>query len=184
VYDGGRLVGSTNLAINRQKHEMIVGSANQMDAFSNTLFDTMRTISEKSDILHSLVGEMNTAASASKEKSKNTAGFITGIKNIADQISILGINASIEAARVGQAGRGFAVVAEEIRRLSLGTMDFVNQIQPFLLDIRNSSISIEEKSDLLSNHTNDLNVIADQVLKSLEDLTAMVTELKELSTKI
>ena len=184
VYESGKLVGSINLAVNRAKHEMLIDSARRMELFSNTIIDTMRAISEKSDILHNIVGEVTTAAAASKEKSKNTAGFITGIKGIADQISILGINATIEAARVGQAGRGFAVVAEEIRRLSLGTMDFVNQIQPFLVDIRDSSDSIEEKSDLVSNHTKALKDIAEEILTSLGDLTTMVAELKTLSTKV
>lgn len=60
-------------------------------------------------------------------------GVLKSITKIADQTKILGINASIEAARIGAAGKGFAVVAAEIRNLSdttkqtVGTVSTINE---------------------------------------------------------
>lgn len=68
-------------------------------------------------------------------QSKNIAGFVSTINEIASQTNLLSLNASIEAARAGDAGRGFAVVANEIRKLADQSVQAVNQIQHIVKEI-------------------------------------------------
>lgn len=56
------------------------------------------------------------------------------IKDIADQVNLLSLNASIEAARAGNYGKGFSVVAEEISKLADNTQRNADHISRMIGD--------------------------------------------------
>lgn len=70
------------------------------------------------------------------------------LKDIQKRQKIVAINASIEAARVGQAGRGFAVVAEEVKKLSDASSDATGKIERVVNKIQNIFATLSlNKSD-------------------------------------
>lgn len=61
------------------------------------------------------------------------------ISSIADETSLLSLNASIEAARAGDAGRGFAVVASQIQKLAEQSNESASQIEAIIYNLLEDS---------------------------------------------
>lgn len=74
--------------------------------------------------------------------SNNVRTNIKSLEDISTRIDLLAINASIEAARAGSHGAGFKVVATEIKKLSLASKGFSQQIIKELndMDIHNTDV--------------------------------------------
>ena len=95
-------------------------AVSSMDVISQSTDETLQTI----QILENRVQHI--------EELTNT------IIAIANQTSLLSLNASIEAARAGENGKGFAVVAEEVGKLAEQSHDAVGSITNHVEGIRQS----------------------------------------------
>lgn len=82
---------------------------------------------------------------------KKIGQMVRDIASIAEQINMLSLNASIEAARAGAQGKGFAVVAGEIGKLAGETENMVKNIQSIIGAVQDAFQQLSSDSkDLLT----------------------------------
>lgn len=138
--------------------------AEKMTQFSNNIegikkeveksLNNARDIMKYAKLGNENLGIMNTSMSNIQVSSLEMTGIIEMINDISDQINLLSLNASIEAARAGDYGRGFAVVADEISKLADKTSESVKNIGA-LINANNQEIeggknSVERTVDTIN----------------------------------
>lgn len=104
-------------------------------------------IGKSGELLKKSMDEL-TASSNEAEK------IVKIINEITDQINLLSLNASIEAARAGDAGKGFAVVAKEIKNLASKTKDSTKGIATIIDKFKST---IEESVKYTNKSTENIN---------------------------
>ena len=119
------------------------------------------------------VGEITELLNCSiknSEKVSKINALSETIMNIANETTLLSLNASIEAARAGEAGRGFAVVAGEINSLANNSQETAKNIQHINEEV------IDMVREMAENTSAALEYINRYVLKDYEQFEAAMDE--------
>ena len=185
--------------------ERIEAAANLLYSVANNLSQTwyqQSRLKDMSNILHSSLEQisatMEQMAASSVEVSNNQVELnqeiqhvhvmseqinevIEFIKEIADETRLLGLNASIEAAKAGSAGLGFGVVAEEIRKLSTDSKQTVGKIREFTKRIQESVAKTAAMGSSTMLNTEQQAAAVEELTASVQEITSLSENLKALA---
>lgn len=106
--------------------------------------EALGAINQKARESIEIIYEQTNTTNESAQKIREATNIIT---NIADETSLLSLNASIEAARAGEQGRGFAVVASQIQKLAEQSNESAQQIERIISELINDSNKAVETMD-------------------------------------
>ncbi|HZH59014.1 MAG TPA: methyl-accepting chemotaxis protein [Metabacillus sp.] len=175
----GKIVAAVNAAVSTKKQEMFSTIINSMDNIAESLLAKVQHIASHSEQLSATTEQISENTKTTVEYSSNITEVTRTIKGISDQTNLLGLNAAIEAARVGSAGAGFGVVASEVRKLSIDSKNATVRIEETLSAIKNSIAKMQEDFNEIAQSSQEEAKLVSEFMLEIEKLTESSSQLKE-----
>ncbi|MBA9085508.1 hypothetical protein FHR92_001974 [Fontibacillus solani] len=182
--DGGTVIGTLAVAHSIENEEIFKAKAITLNEITNKLLEMVQTVAAHSEELSATSEHVLTNTKLAVDNSKNmneTIGFISEISN---QTNLLGLNAAIEAARVGEAGAGFGIVAKEVRKLSVDTKNAAVHISQTLNAVQSSIHQLETDFSQIAASSQEQAVLVTEFMTIIEQLNESNNEIKVFVEKL
>jgi prefoldin subunit 5 len=178
IRENGKVIGALAFGLPIDNELKLEHYMNTMDNIVNNLQDKVHTIASHSEELAATSEEINKQAQHALEDSEKTNDVTDLIKSISRQTNLLGLNASIEAARAGQHGAGFNIVAQEVRKLSFETSSATENIEASLRNINRNLDNLKQNMGQINDATSEQAQLVQDFSEIIEELTTLSQEMK------
>lgn len=172
-----KIIGAVAVHESLERKETLVHASNQLSGSASELLASIQSILAQAEQLSGSSNSLKKLSEEAAQQVSATDHIITVIKNVASQTNLLGLNAAIEAARVGEMGRGFSVVAEEVRKLAVSSAGSAGEINTILS-------SVGQSIHRMNQEMKQVNKISENQAIAIQKLTAHSQELTELSEQL
>ena len=185
IFDAaGKAVGCVITAENITRQETMRETAELLRASTGQIADSLQTMTGQMEEMRAAGEMLNSITSQAVSKVEGTEQVFGVIEGVAKQTNMLGLNASIEASRLGDQGKGFGVVAEEVRKLAVRSSDSARQIKEILEYFKNSTIEINAGTDTLLHIIKEQSRVIETIAASSEDMASVSAMLEKLSSSL
>ena len=173
------IIGSIVLSQSLSRQDDLKQMADGLLKNISTLAATAEEITAQSEEITGITRTLAQVAKESQTQAMETNNVLGFIKEIAGQTNLLGLNAAIEAARVGEQGRGFGVVAQEIRKLATNSTQSIARINEIIQAIQSGSAATAEQINHVEEGISQVADATSHMAGAMQELRAMAHLLDE-----
>lgn len=178
IRDNGQVVGALGFGHPIDDKIKLDRYMNNMESIITNLQDNIHTLASHSQQLAATSEEIDKQAQIALTDAEKSNEVTSLIKGISRQTNLLGLNASIEAARAGQHGAGFNIVAQEVRKLSAETSTATENIEKSLANINANLTNLKDNMGQISTATNEQAQLIQSFSEVIEELNTLGTDMK------
>ena len=182
--DHNEVIGSIVISESIERYDSFKEMAANLTDSISTLASTSEQISAQAEEIAALSRKVTQSSQESQKRARETDEVLGLIRNISSQTNLLGLNAAIEAARVGEQGRGFGVVAEEIRKLASGSAESIKQVEQIIKLIQEASAASYQQTSQIEGGINQIAEAVGHVAASVQQINAMALKLDQFANQL
>lgn len=180
----GEIVGTFGLALPRKLAHELKNVSNSLGEGLNGVSAAVEQITAATNDVSNNQSHLHGEIQKVKGQLDSINKVMAFIKEIADETKMLGLNAAIEAARVGEVGAGFGVVAEEIRKLSAESKKTVAQIKDLTQEIEKSMNETADASQSTLAVVEETSAAIQEVNATVEEMTSLANHLTQTAANL
>mgnify|MGYP005840173033 FL=1 len=177
IVEEGKVVGGISVAESTENEECLLEVAGRLSGDVQEITAAAQQLAAAAQQLAAAAEAVDRLAAEAKKGTGQGNQVLDFISEIATQTNLLGLNAAIEAARIGHLGAGFNVVAREIRKLAERTTKYAKEAGNI---IGNISRTVEE----IKIHLNDILRQAQEQKNTTESLANTLVRISSLSNEL
>jgi uncharacterized phage infection (PIP) family protein YhgE len=184
IKENGQTIGCVTTTQSVSAMDKVSSAAADLAAASGNLATGVSSVANQSKGVAQSCTRLQALGDQLTGVAKSTDEIVTFIRGVSGQTNLLGLNAAIEAARVGDAGRGFGVVADEVRKLAVASSESVNRITASLSEMHETIKSLAQEIKSIEGSVGSQDNSMKELAAAVQSLNAMASQLSGAANEI